>query len=240
MAGVTREADHWHHCTTWAVEASMPKGGVGLDEAKALLGQRFAESLTSARRDPQHREIDTRSLLADWGLEIGLGRPEAWPIDVALDAFWREWVGVLDPIRGAAKALAELKRRGYRIGLVSNVTAPEPYALAELERLGIKPWLDHWTLSSVVGHRKPHPKIYESALSGIFPSRDDPDPGRVLFVGDGPEYDIGEPRRRGMKTALVRYDGLPWPAKELREACPDLRIDHVVELLSALPPLTDG
>lgn len=238
LAGVTREVEHWPDCADRAAGAVFDTGDPRLDGAGHVLAQRFADALVAARRDPEHREIDSRRLLIEWGEQVGLGEAGDWPIDRALDAFWAEWVGILDRIDGAAETLGELKRRGYRIGLVSNVTAPPPYVDAELTRLGLRRWLDHCTLSSAVGHRKPHPAFYEAALAGIASSGEHPDPRRVLFVGDGPVHDVGEPQRQGMRTALVRYDGLPWPADQLRDARPDLRIDHVVELLHVLPERT--
>ena len=111
-----------------AVEAVLPPRSRRRGRAADWLTEQHAAALDLARQDALHREIDTYSLLAVWGRRSGLGLPNDWPIDRALDAFWRTWVGVLDPIEGAVDALAELKRRGYSLGLVSNVAAPERYA----------------------------------------------------------------------------------------------------------------
>ncbi len=236
LAGVTREADHWPDCAARAVEVVADEVGWGLHAAADLLAEQFAAALAAARRDPEHREVDTRAVLAVWAEQMGLGSPDEWPVDRALDAFWHNWVGVLDPIEGAAETLAELSRRGYRLGLVSNVAAVEPCALAELERLGLRQWADACTFSSTVGYRKPHPAIYDSAIAAVHGSGPRPEPSRMLFVGDGPIHDVAEPQRRGMKTALVRSEGLDWPADQLRDARPDLRVDRVIELLDVLPP----
>ena len=230
LAGIAREAAHWPVCAHRAAQAVLGQDASAARSAAEDLASRFVAALDAARHDPEHREIDTRSILAEW--LAGLG---ADSIDLALNAFWREWVGILDPIKGAAETLGALKRRGYRLGLVSNVAAPLPHARAELDRLGLLPWFDGQTLSSVVGRRKPHPIFYASAMDSLFGDGLRPQPDRILFVGDGPVHDVAEPRQRGMKTALVRYDDLPWPAEQLRDAQPDLHIEHVRELLDVLP-----
>ncbi len=237
LAGVTREAAHWPLCALRACDLVIDKAGRDRSVAADLLTERFGAALSAAQSDPEHREIDTGTVLAEWGVQVGLGSPEAWPIDRALDAFWQSWVGVLDPIEGAAETLGELKRRGYRLGLVSNVAAPARHAYAELFRLGLARWLDGCVLSSVVGHRKPHPAIYEAGIASVHGPGQGTAPGRMLFVGDGPIYDVAEPQRRGMRTALVRYTGLSWPTEQLAAVRPDLRIDHVSGLLDVLPPL---
>jgi len=239
LAGVTRESDHWPTCALRACELVVDAPGQDRQAAADLLAERFNAAVSAAQADAEYREIDTRTVLAEWGAQVGLGSPEDWPIDRALDAFWQSWIGVLDPIEGAAETLAELKQRGYRLGLISNVAAPARYAHAELARLGLEECLDGCVFSSVVGYRKPHPAIYEAGIEGVYGSGHGAERRRMLFVGDGPIYDVAEPQRRGMRTALVRYTDLPWPAEQLQAIRPDLRIDHVSELLDVLPPLVE-
>jgi len=239
LAGVTREADHWPLCALRACDLVVDEPGQDQQAAADLLTERFGAALSAVQADPEHREIDTRTVLAEWGALVGLGSPDAWPIDRALDAFWQSWVGVLDPIEGAAETLGELKERGYRLVLVSNVAAPARHARAELSRLGLARWLDGFVFSSVVGHRKPHPAIYEAGIASVYGPGQRAAPDRMLFVGDGPMYDVAEPQRRGMRTALVRYTGLSWPVEQLAAVRPDLRIDHIAALLDVLGPLPD-
>ena len=168
LAGLGREADNWHYCAAKAAEMLLRELSWGTHAAAQVLTERFTQALRVAREDPECREVDTRSILAEWGEQLGLGPPQDWPIDRAFDAFWQAWVGALDPIEGAADALAELRRRGYRLGLVSNTAVPPEYAQRELERLGLAVSLDSCTLSSVVTRRKPHPLIYEAALASIY------------------------------------------------------------------------
>jgi ribonucleotide monophosphatase NagD (HAD superfamily) len=46
---------------------------------------------------------------------------------------------------------------------------------------------------------KPHPTIFAAALRRLG----DPDPGRVLVIGDSLDHDVEGGRRAGMLTALI-------------------------------------
>jgi putative hydrolase of the HAD superfamily len=237
LADVRREARWWRECADEAVRHLMPADSAD-DRHRVTaesLWERFRGALEAAGKDPALREIDSRAVLIEWGRQSGLGPAEAWPIDEVLQAFWRRWVGVLDVFEGAAETVAELKRRGYRLGLVSNCATPEPFAIEEVRRQGLAGYFDGLVFSSAVGYRKPHPAIYEAAIRAVCNGRGEADPRRMLFVGDGPVYDVAEPQRRGMRTVMVRYSGLPWPAEQVNGVTPDLRVDHVREILAALP-----
>jgi len=204
----------------------------GSDDSKMALAL-AAEAVLAERQanaDPNHREIDLAVFLADWtrrqGQLVDPGRVAA-----AVEAIGESWVGqALQPIPGAIEAVGELRGRGYRIGLVSNVWLPPDYCRRELECEGFSPLLDFAVFSSEVGFRKPSPIIYEAALTAAFPHRRPPDLSSVLFVGDSPPYDVAAPAAMGMKTALV--DGPPdlWSSDEYAAARPDLRLKAVAEL----------
>jgi putative hydrolase of the HAD superfamily len=139
------------------------------------------------------------------------------------------WRGSLQPFPGVAETLAELKRRGLRLGVVSNVIIPGRYCDMELEAEGYARFMDFKVYSSEVGYRKPSPKIYEHAIREAF-GEAEVDLSRAMFVGDSPVFDVAEPARLGMKTALVTcYRGI-WPSDHYEQSQPDYRIDSVNEL----------
>jgi putative hydrolase of the HAD superfamily len=78
---------------------------------------------------------------------------------------------------------------------VSNATDPGWLLRADLERQGLAPLLDAVVFSSEVGKRKPHPAIYEAALSELSIA-----PERALFVGDRLVEDVRGPAELGMTT----------------------------------------
>jgi HAD superfamily hydrolase (TIGR01549 family) len=237
LARIGREEANWTRCSAAAAEAVINDLSWGFHAAGDMLNERFAATRQLAVRDAECHEIDMRRLFAEWGEEVGLGSPEDWSIDRAIEAFWETWIGALEPIEGAADVLAELKQRGYRLGLVSNVTAPPDVSLKELTRQGMARWMEAFTFSSGVGYRKPHARFYEAALDAFRAHGPRPATHEILFVGDGPLHDVRGPQQLGMHTAMVRYDGIAWPENELRDARPDMRIDHIRDLLPHLPPL---
>jgi FMN phosphatase YigB (HAD superfamily) len=95
--------------------------------------------------------------------------------------------------------LYRLHDRGYRLGIVSNMTL-----LPDLMRLDpplrdIAGLFDAQAFSSVVGVRKPDPRIYRAALDQIgVPA------GEILYVGDRVVEDIRGPKAHGMRALLTR------------------------------------
>ena len=91
--------------------------------------------------------------------------------------------------------LDSLRRRGLKLGLVSNAFDPGWLLRRDLDRMGIGGRLDAAVFSSEVGKRKPHPEIYEAVLSALDVPAD-----RALFVGDRLVEDIQGPAELGMTT----------------------------------------
>lgn len=94
--------------------------------------------------------------------------------------------------------LRALAARGLKLGLCSNLAAP--YAAPVLRLL---PALDAYAWSFEVGAIKPEPAIYAYACRQLGC-----EPGQVLMVGDTPEADLHGPRRYGMRSLLLRREGL--------------------------------
>ncbi len=112
------------------------------------------------------------------------GRPESWRL-------FPEVKGVV----------AELRRRGYRLGIVSNW---DSRLLPICEGLGLASDLDFLLASAATGMEKPDPRIFEIALAraGVPASR-------ALHVGDDYEADILGARAAGLDALLIDRDGHP-------------------------------
>jgi putative hydrolase of the HAD superfamily len=91
--------------------------------------------------------------------------------------------------------LDSLRERGLKLGLVSNAFDPGWLLHRDLERMGLAERLDVAVFSSEVGKRKPHPLIFERALSELGVS-----PERALFVGDSRRADVAGAHALGMAT----------------------------------------
>ena len=120
-------------------------------------------------------------------------------------------------------ALRTLKEEGFLLGMASNITFHGDFVRGDLDRLGLLDLFDAVVLSSEVGVRKPHPRMYETALDCLrVPARS------ALFVGDRLREDVGGPQSVGMRSVLTREfraeESLPG------SPVPDAVIDHLSEL----------
>jgi putative hydrolase of the HAD superfamily len=106
-------------------------------------------------------------------------RPTAWQCDAE-----------------GATVLAELKQRGYLLGLASNYDRRLRTVAAGLP--GLRP-LDHLVISSEVGWRKPAPGFFAGVAAAFTLP-----PARILFVGDDLENDYRGARTAGLQAVL--YD----------------------------------
>lgn len=100
----------------------------------------------------------------------------------------------------ALPALAELKRRGLRTGILSNTPWGSPAQLwrEELARLGLLDAVDEAVFCVDVGWRKPARQPFEFIMQKLCVG-----PGECLFVGDDPRWDIAGPRGVGMDAVLI-------------------------------------
>ncbi len=94
-----------------------------------------------------------------------------------------------------APALVDLKERGLRLGMISNVDSD---MAADFERLGLPARLDVIVTSSDAGVSKPDPGIFREALrrAGVPPEA-------AVFVGDQYQVDVLGARGAGMEGILL-------------------------------------
>jgi len=100
------------------------------------------------------------------------------------------------PFDGALSLLLFLRRRGYRLGLLSNLAS---IYVEPVHRLGLAEHFDAMMFSCVEGHTKPHPDLYHELCSrlGVRPEE-------TLFVGDSLSNDVVTPSRLGLQTLWIR------------------------------------
>ncbi len=101
--------------------------------------------------------------------------------------------GMLAPTTHAL--LESLRARGLKLGLVSNAIDPPGLLHRDLARFGVAERLDFAVFSSEVGWRKPHPAIFECALTELGVEA-----AVTLFVGDTLATDVAGARALGMHT----------------------------------------
>jgi len=97
-----------------------------------------------------------------------------------------------------AAALQALRDAGFKLGLVSNMTMLGELMREDLDRLGILDMFDSIVISSELGVRKPHPRIYQASVEGLSLHGN-----QAIFVGDRLREDIAGPQAAGMLGILT-------------------------------------
>ena len=169
--------------------------------ANAYLDEENAKGHVRERTQEEHDAVFAeyeRRLLADAGAP-----------DVSLDVAARIWQRVrsapeeLQLLPGAEAALAELRGRGLTLGVISNMGL-ELYGL--LEGLGIGAYLPVRSCTATAGVSKPHPRIFQSALTQ---ARVRPD--EAVHIGDSIPADVEGARSAGIAPVLVQRAPGPRP-----------------------------
>jgi putative hydrolase of the HAD superfamily len=113
------------------------------------------------------------------------------------------------PFEEVPEVLAELRRRGVRLVVVSNWDV----SLHEmLERTGLAPLVDGAVSSAEVGAAKPDPAIFRAALAIAGAA-----PAQAIHVGDTPEADVEGARAAGIRPVLLSRGGGPEGIASLKD-----------------------
>jgi putative hydrolase of the HAD superfamily len=197
------------------------------DSALALYGQ-MADAVGAPREEFVEVWMSHRSQR-----DVGpLADSVRWVFDrLGLDAdphvvmtMRRDWTrDAIAPRPGALETLAELRRRGHRLGLI---TVCSEDVAEQWESSSFAGAFDATVFSCEVGLRKPDPRIYELCceLLGVAP-------GECLFVGDGANDELPGAERVGMTAVQIRAPGeeLTEPGRQWRGATIET-LDEVLEL----------
>lgn len=132
-------------------------------------------------------------------------------------------VEALQPFAGALETLAELRRRGVALALVTNGEAASQRAKIDQVRLAVH--FDVVVVEGEFGIGKPAPEVFHHALAGIGTQPED-----AWMVGDDLAKDIAGGQALGLHTVWVdsRTEGLPEAAS--------VRPDRIVQAITELVP----
>lgn len=161
-------------------------------------------------------------------LDLEIDRIDIHEILVIYD--WGPLPGVV-PFQDTIPVLEELRRRGYKIGLLTNSFLPMWMRDIELEAYGLIHYLDARVTAADVGYLKPHPYIYQRTLEMLDTAAD-----KAVFVGDRPKNDIAGANNAGLISVLMDP---PHLNRELNGIVPDFTITYLSELLPILDSLND-
>ena len=215
-----------------ALEAVLQNAGCLQDEKKKTIFRlefRHRMEVYYLRRNENMREETTPAILEGLLKELHCPTVNDEVLFAGLDACYSEtqknWR--LDP--QAIPTLAELSRRGYRMGCISNAAyAPDVYQL--LEKNGLRDFFEGIWISAEVGFRKPNPVIFYKALDFF-----DIAPSGAAMVGDSLPADVQGARNIGMKSIwITRNEQIEENQAVMDAVKPDMVIQSLVEIPSLL------
>jgi putative hydrolase of the HAD superfamily len=144
------------------------------------------------------------------------------PTDALLAGYYEAWDPhtLTDP--EAPPLLRELRRRGVKIGVLSNTMWPRSAHERVFERDEILDLIDGAVYSSEIRWAKPHPEAFRAAMAAVGVD----DPATCVFVGDRPYDDIHGAKSVGMRAVLIPHSEVP----PYEAAVPDAVISRLSEL----------
>jgi len=126
----------------------------------------------------------------------------------------------------APPLLRELRRRGIKIGVLSNTMWPRDAHERIFIRDGIFELIDGAVYTSEIPWTKPHPEAFRAAMRAIGVT----DPAECIFVGDRPYDDVHGAKSAGMRAVLVPNSDVP----AFSGTEPDAVISRLADLLGHL------
>ncbi len=140
--------------------------------------------------------------------------------------YWDTLLGNMKPAKGVLETLKEIKKRGLRVGIVTDLTTH--IQLRKVQKLGITRYVDVLVSSEEAGSEKPHAIMFLLALNKL-----DLSPHDVVFVGDNSTKDIEGANAVRMDSVLIKHGPL---AKEMDEDYqkPNFVIRKISEVLDIL------
>jgi len=204
---------------------------VGSDENPAAFCERLDSRYKVYRkwafenlREAPEAELWTRWLAPEFPAE------RLTPLAVELTYLYRQSMGRRVVQRDGKKVVKELSKRGYTLGIISNVITSREIP-DWLAADGYSKYFKSVVLSSVFGRRKPDPAIYLEAarIAGV-------EPARCVYVGDNLKRDVTGTRQAGFGMVIILLD----PAEADEELIsvenrPDVIIYEFRELLDIFP-----
>ena len=196
-------------------ESSLHRAYLAADEHHTIAN---TEKPMCLRSEEERRQVYTRyqQIVLE---EVGLG-------DIAhlADQVYSRYLAGDRDLRlfpDVEPTLTHLRRKGYKLGLVTNVTNDPA---EDLKRILLREHFDVVIASCLVGFEKPAPQIFELALTKLGVG-----PGETVHVGDQYFADVTGAEAAGITAVLLdRYN--------LQEGRHPLRITS----LAQLEPLLNG
>jgi putative hydrolase of the HAD superfamily len=140
------------------------------------------------------------------------------------------WEATLTKLPYLDEVLAELKRKGFKLGIITNtVTSREEHVRSALQKIDTEKYFDVILTSVDVGHEKPDERIFMTALRALKVK-----PHEAVMVGNRISTDVVGGNRLGMKTIFLKWNKRYNERITSNEEKPTRTIKSLRELLSVL------
>jgi putative hydrolase of the HAD superfamily len=194
---------------------------------EAFIGaMRGAEKRHWERVDKEHWSGPPTGLVSDGyrALEV---HAENGLLLATMDAYARAVAGWSTVFPDTRDTLRLLRKRGYRLGLLSNTWWAAEWHNADLAAHGLSDLLDEVMYTSDLPHSKPHASVFAEIARRL-----DVPPPSCVMIGDRQIDDVSGAKAAGMRGVWRRNDaGFPTS---------DVTPDAVVDALAELPGLLRG
>jgi putative hydrolase of the HAD superfamily len=200
---------------------------VHAEEAQALsLAGRImaAEDAAWVRSRTEHSSARLHEILAEAGLAEGDLRREA-----ALAAYQEFWEPHTFTDKQVRPLWEGLRKRGVRVGVLSNTIWPREYHRVVFERDGVLDLIDADIYSSELDWTKPHPEAFRAAAVALGV-----DPSETVYVGDRPFEDIHGSQLAGMRAIWVPHSQIPVGQQVAVDVTPDGVARELLDILDIL------
>jgi putative hydrolase of the HAD superfamily len=135
----------------------------------------------------------------------------------------------LAPRQYAIETLSQLKKDGYKIGLISNCSVETPVIWPHTP---FAPFFDVTIFSSIAGVQKPDPAIYKMAAAQL-----QVEPADCLYIGDGDNYELTGAAAAGMHPVLI---SVPQPEGADMVVRSEAKVDdYPCPVIPSLPEVLD-
>ena len=204
----------------------------GMDLNISTFPSEFRKRLEEYFKQREHDLLEStysqvlREVLKDKGYD----EVSSETIRSALDALFKVTQSNWALEEDAVPMLKKLEESGYRLGIISNAGDDQDVQQL-LRRFKIRQYFDFILTSAACSYRKPHPRIFEIALSNWYLL-----PAEAVMVGDNLTADVQGAQNVGLYGVWIsRRVG---PQMEQQEAVsPDASITSLSELPAILDKL---
>lgn len=197
-----------------AKQVSLPDFEVCLAKSREL----FRSMIEQSRKT--HREARYEEVLQYLLCYFKIPWKGKVSLQELLQVYYKEVYREREAFPEVSAVLQQLSQWEVSMGIISNTTNPVFMKEYELEDSGLKKYFDFTIYSSGVPFRKPHPSIFQLAISHF-----QLEPCEILFVGDSISMDILGAREVGMKTAWINRK------QEHTDIVPDYELTSLEDLL---------